>query len=262
MELEEFVKDVARGAGRILIDGFHKVKSWRSKDGKGDVVTEIDEESERYIIDRIRREFPNDRILSEESGLSGSGGDERVWIVDPLDGTRNYVMGVPFFCVSIGVTRGGSPIVGAIYDPVHNEMFFAARGGGAFLNGERIEVSHEETLDDSVISVSWVKRRADRRRFVTYIEELSRDTSFFRRFGSAALVTAYVACGRVHAYVQGGLNPWDVAAGILIVEEAGGVVTDFAGKPIDLTNKDIDLLTANPAMHEILLERVIKRTSA
>ena len=258
MELGDFVEDVARGAGRILMRSFHEVKSWRTKDGRGDVVTAVDEESERYIIGRIRQEFPSDRILSEESGVSGSG-QGRTWIVDPLDGTRNYVMGVPFFCVSIGITEGGAPVLGAVYDPVHDEMFFAGRGGGAFLNGARIEVSDEDTLDDSVISVSWVKRRADRRRFVTYIEELSRDTSFFRRFGSAALVTAYVACGRVHAFMQGGLNPWDVAAGIVVVEEAGGVVTDFTGKPIDLTDKDIDILAANPTLHQILLERVIKR---
>lgn len=258
MQLDEFVQDLARGAGRILKRSFRVPTQWRTKDGRGDIVTEVDEESERYLLRRIRRDYPADRILSEESGALGGSNGTRTWIIDPLDGTRNYLMGLPFFCVSIGLVEASVVLMGAIYDPVHDEMYFSERGKGAFLNGQKIQVSPEDTLDDSMISVSWVRRKTDRRRFVSYIEQLSRDTSYFRRFGSAALVMAYVACGRLHAYMQGGLNPWDVAAGVVIVEEAGGKVTDFEGRPLDLGRKDIDIVTANPTLHSILLERVIR----
>lgn len=259
VQMEEFIQDVARGAGEIVRQRFHTKKTWRAKSGPGDVVTEVDEEAERYILGRITSQFPNDSILSEECGAIGAGEEGRVWVIDPIDGTRNYMMGVPFFCVSIGVALAGVPGIGAIYDPIHDEMFFAQRGRGASLNGESIRVSDETSLEDSVISVSWVKEKTDRRRFIEYIEALSRDTSYFRRFGSAALVMAYVACGRLHGYLQAGLNPWDVAAGVVIVEEAGGVVSDFKGNPIDVRKKDIEIVTGSPRFHSVLLNDVILR---
>ncbi|MCE5324749.1 inositol monophosphatase [bacterium] len=253
------MKDLALGAGEIIRDKFHAVKKWRTKADLGDIVTEVDIASEKFVIDRIREQYPNDRILSEESGVVGEGDSGRVWIIDPLDGTRNYMTGIPFFCVSIAVTADGKPEMGVIYDPIHDEMYFANHGGGAYLNGERIHVSAQESLEDSLVSVSWVRRKVDREMFVDYIEQISRDTSYFRRLGSAALVLAYIAAGRLHAYMQGGLNPWDVAAGILIVEEAGGVVSDFHGDPLDLCNPDIEILTANPTLHKLLLDNVISR---
>lgn len=222
-------------------------------------MTEVDEQSERYIIDRIRSEYPNDAILSEEIGAIGEA--ENVWVIDPLDGTRNYTMGIPFFCVTMAVTTEGRAFVGVTYDPIHDEMFLARKGERATLNGEPIHVSDESAIEDSIISVSWVKRKVDRRQFVEYIEDISRDTSYFRRFGSAALVMCYVASGRIHGYVQGGLNPWDVAAGTLIIGEAGGAITDFRGADIDLRNKDIEVATANPVLHSTLLNRVIRRSS-
>lgn len=258
MDKGELIKDIARSAGEILRDGYKKTKTWRIKSGPGDVVTEIDERSEEYIIDRIKRVFPEDSILSEECGAIGEWEDNDVWVIDPLDGTRNYTMNIPFFCTSIAVARHGVPYIGVIYDPIHDEMFFAERGKGAYLNGERISVSAEQTIEDSIISVSWVKSKADRKKFVEYIEKLSKDTSYFRRFGSAALVLAYVACARIHGYLQAGLNPWDVAAGIVILEEAGGVITDFAGKSIDLRDKNIEVVTGNQALHATLLDIIAK----
>lgn len=260
MELDAFIQDVARGAGQILMDWYHSEKTWHAKADRGDIVTEVDEQSEKYVIGRIQKVFPDDNILSEEAGSLGEAAeDRRTWVIDPLDGTRNYMMGIPFFCVSIGVVRGGVAEAGAVYDPMHNEMFFARRGEGATLNGELICVSAEQDLEDSIISVSWVRRKADRTDFVRYIEELSRDTSYFRRFGSAALVMCYVACGRIHAYMQAGLNPWDVAAGSVILEEAGGKITDFAGKPIDLRQKRIEIVTANQGLHSLIMDKVIGR---
>lgn len=261
MSIAEFIQQVARDAGHIQKEAYHKANAWRTKSGRGDIVTEVDEACEKLIIDRIRQEYPDDPILSEESGAIGVEDDRPVWVIDPLDGTRNYMMQIPFFCTSIGVVRRGVPEVAAIYDAIHDEMFFARRGQGAFLNGEPIRVSPEASLEDAIVSVAWVRRKVDRNRYMRYIEKLSNETSYFRRFGSAALAGCYVACGRVHAYLQGGLNPWDMAAAVLIVEEAGGCITDFRGCPIDLRNKDIEVVTANPELHAVLLSNVMRRQS-
>ena len=257
MDIHEFVEDVARGAGAIVRDKRFTFTKFRSKDGGADLVTEVDEESEAYILGRIKEQFPEDSILSEESGASGEFEGKRVWIVDPIDGTRNFAIGIPFFCISIAAVRDGKPEVGALYDPIHDEFFFAQRGQGAFLNGEPIRVAQQETLSDAVVSVSWVKRKCNREQFLRYIDIISKETSYFRRFGSAALVMCYVACGRVHAYMQGGLNPWDVAAATLVIEEAGGRVTDFKGIDLDMRNERIEVLTSNPKLHSQLLTKVI-----
>lgn len=257
MELADFMQDMARGAGQIVKDRYHTAKTWKQKTDRGDIVTEVDELSEAYIVERIIKDYPSHCIMCEEGGMLGNEAGDYVWIIDPVDGTRNYMMGIPFFCVSIGIARNGVAEMGAIYDPIHDEMFFAERGKGAFLNGVKITVSAEKSLEDSLVNVSWVKRKVDGKKFVRYVEEISKDTSYFRRMGSAALVMAYVADGRMDAYMQGGLNPWDVAAGVVLIEEAGGVVTDFKNRPIDLTKKDIEIVTANPDIHGILMNKII-----
>lgn len=259
MEISDFIKNVAREAGSLVRDRYHTQKKWRQKTDRGDIVTEVDELSEAYIVEQIIKQYPDHCILSEEGGSLGNKDGEYIWIIDPIDGTRNYMTGIPFFCVSIAVAKDGVADLGAIYDPIHDEMFFAQRGKGAFLNDEKIEVSSEDTLEDGLVNVSWVKRKTDGRKFVSYVEEISHDTSYFRRMGSAALALAYISCGKLEAYMQGGLNPWDVAAGVVIVEEAGGVVTDFKGKPIDLKNKDIEIVTANKRIHSLLMNKIIRK---
>lgn len=259
MSLEQFIQDLAREAGQIQRDAFRKPAAWRSKTGRGDIVTEVDEACERLIVGRIRAVYPEYPILSEECGSIGAETDCPVWVIDPLDGTRNFMMGLPFFCCSIGLVRRGVPEMGAVYDAVHDEMFFAKRGDGALRNGHPIAVAEWESVEDAVISVAWVRTKSKRRRFLSYIEQLSQDTSYFRRFGAAALVAAYVACGRMHAYMQGGLSPWDMAAAVLLVEEAGGRVTDFEGQPVDIRDKKIEVLMANPVLHKSLLDEVVRR---
>lgn len=256
MVSDDFVQELARECGQIIRDGYQTIKTWRTKADPGDVVTEIDEASERHVIERIRAAFPDDGILSEECGRCVEGSNGAVWVIDPLDGTRNFTLHIPFFCVSIARAVNGVVEWGAIYDPVHDEMFHAVRGGGAYLNGEPISVSRDQTLENGLFNISWVNRKADPKRFIEYIDRLSGQTSYFRRFGSAALVMAYVACGRLHGYVQGGVNAWDVAAGIVLVEEAGGRATDFAGQPIDLGRKNIEIVTANPSIHKSLIDVV------
>ena len=257
MSIDQFIQDVARAAGQIQKETYHKVKEWHTKTGRGDIVTEVDLACEKLIIGRIREQYPSDPILSEEAGALGLEEDRHAWVIDPLDGTRNYMAGIPFFCVSIGLVRNGVADLGVVYDPIHDEMFFARKGEGAFLNGEPIHVSDEQTMEDCIISVAWVKRKVDHLQFTHLVERLSRETSYFRRFGSAALAACYVACGRVHAYLQGGLCPWDVAAGACLIQEAGGLITDFHGAPIDLRNRNIEIVTANPNLHSTLINNIL-----
>ncbi|MEN6373064.1 MAG: inositol monophosphatase family protein [Armatimonadota bacterium] len=257
MELREFITDTARGAGEIILSHYGQIKTKHAKEGRGDIVTEVDIESESYVIRRIKEEFPNHSIVSEESGKAGTPDTGYTWYIDPLDGTRNYALGIPFFCVSIALAKDGVAEYGVIFDPLHNELFYAAKGQGAMLNSRLIKVSGEIDLEDSVITVSWLRSRTAYSKFANYIERISSNTSYFRRFGSAALVSAYVAAGRVDAYMQGAINPWDIAAGTLIIEEAGGIVTDFEGRPIDLRKPYIDILAATPVIHEKIMRKVL-----
>ena len=251
-----FLADTAREAGAEIMTKFHNIKQQRSKGDRGDIVTEADIASERLILERIKAKFPNDGIISEEAGKY-EGGSERFWLVDPLDGTRNFALGIPFFCVSIALIEGTKAIASVVYDPVHEETFLAERGGGAALNGTMLKVANNDEIDDAVISVSWLRRRVRRSQFIGYMNRVAKHTSYLRRLGAAALVCCYVAAGRIDAYMQGAINCWDVAAASLIVEEAGGLVTDFEGQPIDLSNPHTDILAANPALHTRILCEII-----
>ncbi len=257
MEILEFIRETAKGAGAIIRDNYGRIISQYTKDHRGDIVTNVDIESERFILEQIRSTFPDHGIVSEEAGQENQSNSEYVWYVDPLDGTRNYSLGIPFFCVSIALAKNGVSVCGAVYDPLHNELFLAERGRGATLNGNSIEVSNAADLDDAIISISWLRRRTDREEFVGYVDRISRRTSYFRRLGSAALISAYVATGRTDAYLQGAINSWDIAAGTIIIEEAGGKTSDFEGYPIDLRNPYTNIIAANPKLHANLIEEVI-----
>ena len=150
------------------------------------------------------------------------------------------------------------PSAEQFYDPLHDEFFYAARGQGATLNDVPIHVSSETDIEDAIISVSWIRRRTNQTQFVGYVGKISQKTSYFRRLGSAALISAYVATGRADAYMQGAINAWDIAAGTIIIEEAGGVATDFDGKLIDLRKPYTDIIAANPVLHGKMLEEIIK----
>lgn len=254
MEILDFAKKLAVGAGEIVKDRYSKKNQYSTKTGIGDIVTEADLMSEKYLIDQIKELRPDDSILSEESGVSGHLESEYTWVLDPIDGTRNFAIGIPFFCVSIGCLKNGVPYIGVIYDPLHDEMFYAQRGDGAFLNNKKIQISQATSLEDAMLSICWVKEKADKNPFLECMKAFSEYTSYFRRYGSAALVMSYIACGRLDAYVQAGLCPWDVAAAMVIVEEAGGLITDFKGKPVNLNDKVINVIAANKYFHEKLLD--------
>jgi len=256
-DVHEFLLDLARGAGDILLSNFGSARAVRTKADRGDMVTEVDLKSEEYILKRIRREFPDHNIVSEEAGDTTLSRHSYTWFVDPLDGTRNYAMGIPLFCVSIALARNGELEHGAVYDPLHDEMFHAALGRGAFLNGVELRVSDETDLEDSLVAISWQRRRVSTRKYLRYVRRMDRHSSYYRRLGSAGLMLAYIAAGRMDVYIQGGLSPWDVAAGALLVSEAGGLVTDQQGRPLNLAMSVLEIVAANPALHKATMELIL-----
>lgn len=241
----------AKNAGDILREGYGREHTVHRK-GRFDLVTEIDRRSEAYLIGQIRDVFPNDTIVAEESGHL-HGANEHCWYLDPLDGTTNYAHGLPFFSVSIGYSRGGELALGVVYDPMRDECFNAERGRGAWLNGCPIAVSDIAELENSLLVTGfpydlWETEQDN----MAHFRYFGRRTQGVRRLGSAALDMCYVASGRLEAHWEFHLKSWDVAAGALIVREAGGVVTDPDGDA-DIMKPPFGVLSANPALHARLL---------
>ncbi len=216
------------GAGNILKKHFCKV-SYALK-SRANLLTKADLESQKLVLALINKNFPEDDFLAEENS-SRLTGARKLWIVDPLDGTTNYAHGYPVSCVSIGLVQDGKPFMGGVYDPFREELFIAHRGKGATLNGKKISVSKTDKLKDSLLLTGFPYDRAERGAFYcSYITEFIKICHDVRRSGSAALDMCWIACGRADGYWEMHLNPWDVCAGRMIVEEAGGKVTDFSGK--------------------------------
>ncbi len=247
----DFAEDVARGAGRILRENYGREQAIHYK-GEINLVTEVDRQSEAYIFERIRSTFPDHGILSEESSEVMSPSSYR-WVIDPLDGTTNYAHNYPCFCVSVALERNRELLAGAVFDPLLSESFTASAGGGAFLNGARIRVSATESLRRSLLSTGFAY---DVTRSVDNNLDLFREFVFtgqaIRRDGSAALDLCYLACGRFDGFWELKLSPWDTAAGLLILREAGGVATRLDGSPYDIYQPDI--LASNGRIHEQMME--------
>ncbi len=242
---------LARLAGQILYDGYEKDHQVDYK-GVIDLVTEVDHQSEAFLIGEIQRLFPDHGILAEESGsLDGHAG--HLWLIDPLDGTVNYAHGVPMFCVSIAYAYQGQVTLGAVYDPMRNEMFSAERGKGAWLNGRPLKVAQADELVKSLLVTgfpydTWTSKRNN----FDYFAKLGKLTQGVRRLGSAALDLCYVGAGRFDGFWELSLKPWDVAAGGLVAEEAGAKVTTVFGGP-DYIHPPQSVLAANPTLHAKLL---------
>lgn len=244
----ELAIHAARAGGVILRDGFDRGVTAHYK-RRFDPVTEIDHASEAAVLSIISEHRPDDAILAEESG--GTVPDGRLWIVDPLDGTVNYVHGIPQIAVSIGLWENDHPIVGVIYDPLRDECFSAAAGHGAYLNERSITVSATQHLDRSVTATGFPYDHGDYPdEYAAVLGAVLASVNGIRRFGSAALDLAWVAAGRYEAYWELGLAPWDQAAGILIVREAGGRVTDFGGTDSVPTTPMV--LSSNGLIHDAL----------
>jgi myo-inositol-1(or 4)-monophosphatase len=256
--------DAARRAGRLQMERYERLERIVHK-SEHDVVTEVDEMSELLIISTIRQAYPHDGFLAEESGeieavppegeSAVQPAEQRVWIIDPLDGTVNYANGIPVFCVSIGLVVAGQPVLGVIYDPVRDELFSAQAGFGARLDGNPIRQPAKAKLSDFVVSLS-----LPRNGFTGRDRKIRKQIRVSRVMGSAALTLAYVANGRFDAFIQaGGLSLWDICAAGLIALEGGATVTTLDGKPwfdIKRASKSIGLVAAPPAHHRTLLELV------
>lgn len=230
-----FAIETARDAGHLLLEKFGRINAVTKK-GDINLVTEADLASEALIIERVRSHFPRHSILAEESGEAVITGADTAWkwVIDPLDGTTNYAHGYPCFAVTLALEHDGEIAVGVTFDPTRGELFAAEKGRGATLNGKPIRVSETALLEDSLIVTGFpydFKRKDD---FARHLTEFLLGSRGVRRDGSAALDMAYIACGRFDGFWEEGLNPWDMAAGKLLIEEAGGWVTDYSGAPFSI----------------------------
>lgn len=224
-----FAIETARDAGQILLEKFGR-KIDISKKGDINLVTEADLASEALIVERIKSYYPKHSILAEESGEAVvDNSNTWKWIIDPLDGTTNFAHGYPCFCVTIALEHDGEVKIGVTYDPTRDELFSAERGKGASLNNKPIRVSTTEQLSEALIVTGFPYDFKDRPHFERHLTDLLRESRGVRRDGSAAIDMAYVACGRFDGFWEEGLNPWDMAAGVLLIEEAGGQVTGYDG---------------------------------
>ena len=242
----ETAVEIARDASALLHDFSQRHVGFELK-GEHDLVTAADRASEKLVVERLRAEFPSHSIMAEEGGGHTGSSDFR-WYVDPLDGTTNFAHDFPVYNVSIGLEHAGELIAGVIADPSRSEIFASEKGSGAFLNGEKIHVSKVNRVEDALVATGFPSRRRHQNVNVHFFYQLSMLSHGVRRPGAAALDLAYVACGRLDLFWEFHLHPWDMAAGVLIIREAGGVCTDMRGAPLDLRGPH--LLADNGLVHD------------
>lgn len=243
--------DAAQRAGRIIRDRFLTFKEISFKEGRANVVTDVDLEAEKAVLDLLRVEYPQFSFLSEES-VPIKTDSPFTWVIDPLDGTRNYASGIPHFCVVVALAKGDEVILGVTYDPMRGELFTAGRGHGAFLNGNPISVSAKEEMPQALLGfdLGFVDEKAGLA--LDMVRALWPGMQSLRLMGSSALGLAYTASGRVDLYFHHSLSPWDIAAGLLQVQEAGGTVVDRQGQPAGLYTPSI--IAANPRLIDRFLQ--------
>ncbi|WP_053406368.1 inositol monophosphatase family protein [Persicobacter sp. CCB-QB2] len=248
------VIEIARAAGAFQRNECRQMdKSKIEKKGLNDLVSYVDKETEKMLVSKLSQLFPEAGFITEE-GTTAQGQAEYTWVIDPLDGTTNFLHQLPLYSVSIGLLHEGKPVLGVIYAPETEEMFSAVKGEGAYLNGKQIEVSQADQFSDSLIATGFPYQRFEEMdAYLRILDKLMHCTHGLRRLGSAAIDLAYVACGRFEAFYEYNLKPWDIAAGIIIVEEAGGKVTDFKGGPDFLFGKQ---LIAGGPIHQDLQKMI------
>lgn len=256
----EIAIQAAREAGYYLRESVGKVRSIEVKQGEErNLVSEIDKTSEATIIRMLRSHFPTHAFLAEEGGGAGSTAEYR-WVIDPLDGTTNFLHGVPIFCVTIGLEYRGEIVAGVVYDPNREELFTAEKGSGAFLNGNRLRVTSTDNLLHALVVTGFPYNIAENpHRAVERFNGFLMAARGVRRLGSAALDLSYVAAGRFDGFWEVFLHPWDMAAGVLLVTEAGGRTSDFEGEPTTIYRHNI--LASNGRVHDAMLE-VLKRAGS
>ena len=253
-QIKNTLLNAAHSAAAILRHFFEGTFEIESKDTINNLVTEVDKKSEAAIIHVIRTAYPDHFILSEEVGELSTESNYK-WIIDPIDGTVNFAHGIPICCISIGVEKDGIMMMGCVFNPFMNELFFAEKGKGAFLNGKPIRVSKKAELESACLVTGfpyrWAKIDTDP---IPVFENFIRKGLPVRRLGSAAIDLCWVACGRFDAFWEYNLNPWDIAAGYLIIEEAGGTVTNFKGEPYSVYHKET--LATHGFIHQQMLDEI------
>tara|TARA_R110002050_G_scaffold143750_3_gene269048 strand:- start:13 stop:816 length:804 start_codon:yes stop_codon:yes gene_type:complete len=246
----------ARNAGKVIIRSFEQLdKVEVESKGSNDFVTSVDKAAEETIIETIRKSYPAHTIVGEEFGVSTGSDNDYQWIIDPLDGTTNFIKGIPHFSVSIALKVKGKLDQAVVFDPIRGELFTASRGKGAQLNGMRMRVKASKDLSGTVLATGFpFKHKQHTNAYMAMFSALFQKTSDMRRAGSAALDLAYVAAGRVDGFFEIGLKPWDTAAGELLVIEAGGLVTDFAGGHNHATSGNI--VASNTRLQKEILKEL------
>lgn len=250
------IENLAKEAGIILRNGFRKDHQITAK-STIDLVTEIDKQSEEFILKKIHSKYPGDTIIAEESGTTIGDETQGTWYIDPLDGTSNYVHGLALFTVSIAYAQHGQMQLGVVYDPMADECFSAERGKGAFLNGKPIHVSKTSNLLRAMLVTGFPYEVHTTHLNLDHFSNFITNVQAVRRLGSAAQDLCFVAAGRLEGYWEMQIFPWDIAAGILIVEEAGGVVTSANGSKAEMTIPTT-LVAANPDIHQKMIKIISK----
>lgn len=250
LDLRNELEEILKGAGSIIMSYFGTELSSREKE-QGSPVTQADLDSESYLIENLSKLVPNASFFAEESGKSGN--NDYCWVIDPLDGTTNFIHQLPYFCISVALTHKGEPKIGAIYEPMRDHFYYAKKGDGAFLNGNKISVSSASTLQKTRVLIGSHHSCQD---LINKIGLLGPQHYSFRYMGAAALDCAYVASGRLDAVIFSGLSWWDVSAGIVLIQEAGGIITDFEGNP--LTENYESCVGGNAELHRELREFLVK----
>jgi myo-inositol-1(or 4)-monophosphatase len=252
--MKDILLRATREAGALILKNFNGPFTVSHKDGINNLVTDVDQASERLITGIIKTAFPDHGIVGEEYGAQDQQARFK-WIIDPIDGTVNYAHGIPLCCVSIGLMDGETLIMGAVYNPMMNELFFAEKGQGATLNGMPIQVSAKKDFKKAFLVTGFPYHFPEGKNPFSIFERLVTSGVPVRRLGSAALDLCWVACGRFDGFWEYNLNPWDLAAGYLLVQEAGGKVTDFRNNPASVWHKET--LATNGLIHEELRQAII-----
>ena len=242
-------------AGALVKEKFHQNFEIRHKDGINNLVTEVDEAAEKLIIQIIKEEFPVHGFVGEEYGTTDANAEWR-WIIDPIDGTVNFAHGVPLCCISIALMKGETLQLGAVFNPMMNELFFAEKGKGAFLNNQKISVSSIKNFDTAFLVTGFPYHVPSDSNILNVFSRMVEKGLPVRRLGSAALDLCWVACGRFDGFWENNLNAWDIAAGYLIVQEAGGKVSNFSGDTFSIWDKQT--LATNGKIHEALRNAILK----
>lgn len=236
--MKQTIIKAAKLAGKVIMDNYGKIGEISFKGNKKSLLTKVDLKAEKVILDTIKKKFPRHNIISEESGIENKK-SKYTWIIDPIDGTTNFVQGIPFFCVSIAVARDNKVVLGVVYEPIRKELFFAGKNKGSFLNNRKIKVSDKNNINDAVLGFSLPSESKAAVKSLYKVAELFPQIRAVRNSGSAALNLCNVACGRYDLWFSMFINSWDAAAGFLIIEEAGGKVTDLKGRSWDVNKKQI-----------------------